>query len=82
MGVGLNPYFHSLNRGKRSIVLELKSKAGLEVFWKLAEQADVFHDNLRGGALGRLGVTHERLLEENPNIIMSSATGWGHLGPE
>jgi CoA:oxalate CoA-transferase len=85
-GVGfggpINNYFHSLNRGKRSIVLDLKSKAGLEVFWRLVEQADVFHNNLRGGALGRLGITYERLQSVNPSIIMSSATGWGHLGPE
>ena len=80
--VGLNPYFHSLNRGKRSMVLDLKSEAGLEVFFRLVEQADVFHNNLRGGALGRLGITYERLREVNPNIIMSSATGWGHLGPD
>lgn len=82
LATGPNPYFHSLNRGKRSIVLDLKSEAGLEVFWKLVEQADVFHNNLRGGALGRLGITYERLAEVNPQIIMSSATGWGHLGPE
>jgi len=85
-GVGgvqdVNPYFHSLNRGKRSIVLDLKNEAGLEVLWKLVEQADVFHNNLRGGALERLGITYERLEAINPEIIMSSATGWGHLGPE
>ena len=77
-----NAYFHSLNRGKRSILLDLKTEAGLEVFWRLVELADVFHNNMRGGVLDRLGITFERIQQVNPRCLMSSATGWGHLGPD
>ena len=77
-----NAYFHSLNRGKRSILLDLKSEAGREVFWRLVESADVFHNNMRGGVLERLGIDFARIQQVNPRCIMSSATGWGHLGPD
>ena len=77
-----NWYFHSLNRGKRSLVLDLKSEAGQAVFWKLVETADVVHNNLRYGVLPRLGVTFERIQEVNPRCILSNASGWGHLGPD
>lgn len=77
-----NSYFHSLNRGKRSILLDLKNEAGREVFWKLVETADVFHNNMRGGVLERLGISFERIQQVNPRCIMSSASGWGHLGPD
>ncbi len=79
---GGNPYFNTLNRGKRSLVLDLKSEAGQEVFWKLVETADVFHNNMRHGVMERLGVTFEKIQQVNPRCIMSSATGWGHLGPD
>ncbi|HJM90192.1 MAG TPA: CoA transferase [Dehalococcoidia bacterium] len=77
-----NAYFDTLNRGKKSITLELRTEQGMEIFWKLAESSDVFHNNLRGGAMERLGITYETLTERNPDIIYSSASGWGHLGPE
>ncbi|MEI7924883.1 MAG: CoA transferase, partial [Chloroflexota bacterium] len=77
-----NSYFHSLNRGKRSILLDLKCEAGREVFWRLVESADVFHNNMRGGVLERLGIDFARIQQVNPRCIMSSATGWGHLGPD
>ncbi|MDP2327638.1 MAG: CoA transferase [Dehalococcoidia bacterium] len=79
---GRSPYFHALNRGKRSILLDLKNPAGQEVFWRLVETADVFHNNMRYGVMERLGVTFERLQAANPRCILSNATGWGHLGPD
>ena len=75
-------YFDTLNRGKRSITLDLKTERGMEVFWRLVETADVFHNNMRGGAMERLGITYESLTRHNSRIIYSSATGWGHLGPD
>lgn len=85
-GVGtpdtLGAYFHSLNRGKRGIVLDLKCEAGQEAFWRLVETADVFHNNMRYGAMERLGVTFDKIQRVNPRCILSNATGWGHLGPE
>ncbi|MSQ30951.1 MAG: CoA transferase [Dehalococcoidia bacterium] len=77
-----NAYFESLNRGKRSILLDLKNEAGQEVFWRLVASADVFHNNMRGGVLERLGISFERIQQVNPRCVMSSATGWGHLGPD
>ncbi|MCK9486982.1 MAG: CoA transferase [Dehalococcoidia bacterium] len=77
-----NPYFNTLNRGKRSLVVDLKTEAGQEVFWKLVETADVFHNNMRYGVMERLGVTFERIQAVNPRCILSNATGWGHLGPD
>jgi crotonobetainyl-CoA:carnitine CoA-transferase CaiB-like acyl-CoA transferase len=76
-----NAYFNSLNRGKRSILLDMKTEAGQEVFWRLARDADVFHNNMRGGVMERLGVTYERLQAANPRIIYSNATAWGPVGP-
>jgi CoA:oxalate CoA-transferase len=82
MGSPRRAYFDALNRGKRSITLDLKSEAGLEVFWRLVGESDVFHNNLRGGAMERLGITYESLCAHNPRIIYSTASGWGHLGPD
>ena len=79
---GRSAYFHALNRGKRSILIDLKSEAGQEVFWRLIKTADVFHNNMRYGVMERLGVTFERIQQENPDCILSNATGWGHLGPD
>ncbi|MCA9506652.1 MAG: CoA transferase, partial [Myxococcales bacterium] len=79
---GRNWYFHSLNRGKRSLILDLKTEAGQTVFWKLVETADVVHNNLRYGVLERLGVTFERVQSVNPKCILSNASGWGHRGPD
>ncbi|MEX1022561.1 MAG: CoA transferase, partial [Dehalococcoidia bacterium] len=79
---GRNAYFNTLNRGKRSILLDLKTEAGQEVFWKLVETADVFHNNMRYGVMERLGVTFEKIQQANARCILSNATGWGHLGPD
>ena len=76
-----NAYFNSLNRGKRSILLDLKNEAGQAVFWRLVREADVFHNNMRGGVMERLGITYETLSAANPRIIFSNATAWGPVGP-
>ena len=79
---GLSPYFQHLNRNKRGISLDLKHARGKEVFLKLVETADIFHNNMRPGVLDRLGLTYEVLKECNPRIIVSNATGWGNEGPD
>ncbi|MPZ97838.1 MAG: CoA transferase [Dehalococcoidia bacterium] len=79
---GLRAYFQHLNRNKRGICLDLKHPSGKEVFLRLVESADVFHNNMRPGVLRRLGLTYETLSERNPRIIVSSATGWGAEGPD
>jgi crotonobetainyl-CoA:carnitine CoA-transferase CaiB-like acyl-CoA transferase len=70
-----------MNRGKKSVVLDLKDTRGLEMFYDLVEQADVVIDNFRPGVMARLGIDHESLTKRNPDIITSSVTGFGEYGP-
>lgn len=70
-----------MNRGKKSVVLDLKDPRGLEMFYSLVEQADVVIDNFRPGVMTRLGIDHESLKKRNPDIITSSVTGFGEYGP-
>jgi crotonobetainyl-CoA:carnitine CoA-transferase CaiB-like acyl-CoA transferase len=70
-----------MNRGKKSVVLDLKDPRGLEMFFDLVEQADVIVDNFRPGVMARLGIDHDSLKERNPDIITSSVTGFGEYGP-
>ena len=72
----------SMNRGKKSVVLDLKSAEGLEIFYSLVEQADVVIDNFRPGVMARLGIDHESLKKRKPSIITVSVTGFGETGPE
>ena len=75
-------YFETLNRNKRGLALDLKNEAGREAFLRLVETADIFHNNMRPGVLDRLNLTYDVLKARNPRIIVSHATGWGHLGPD
>ena len=70
-----------MNRGKKSVVLDLKDPRGLDMFYRLVEQADVVIDNFRPGVMARLGIDHDSLKERNPDIITSSVTGFGEYGP-
>ncbi|MCE2527638.1 MAG: CoA transferase [Actinomycetia bacterium] len=70
-----------MNRGKKSLVVDLKSEAGREVFYALVARADVVIDNFRPGVMGRLGIDHDRLRRHNPRIITVSITGFGATGP-
>ncbi|HEX6145913.1 MAG TPA: CoA transferase [Acidimicrobiia bacterium] len=70
-----------MNRGKKSVVLDLKDPRGLEMFYHLVEQADVVIDNFRPGVMARLGIDHDSLKQRNPDIITSSVTGFGEYGP-
>jgi crotonobetainyl-CoA:carnitine CoA-transferase CaiB-like acyl-CoA transferase len=70
-----------MNRGKKSVVLDLKDTRGLDLFFRLVEQADVVIDNFRPGVMARLGIDHDSLKRSNPTIITSSVTGFGEYGP-
>lgn len=70
-----------LLRGRRSIAVDLKSKAGAEVALRLADRADVLIDPFRPGVAERLGVGPETALTRNPRLIYGRMTGWGHTGP-
>ena len=71
----------SLNRGKRSVRIDLKSDGGREAFLRLVGDADVVLESFRPGVLDRLGVGYERLREANPRIVYCAITGYGADGP-
>jgi len=73
--------FLALNRGKRSIRVDLKTEAGKDVLLRLARDADVLLESFRPGVLDRLGVGYERLRTENPRLVYCAITGYGQDGP-
>lgn len=74
-------YFMSLNRGKESIALDLKSAADREIFDRLLEKADVLIENYRAGTLERLGYSWTMLHESYPKLIYAAVSGFGQTGP-
>lgn len=79
---GMGAYFLTLNRGKESICIDLKSEPGLAVFYDLVRMADVVFDNFGVGVTRRLKIDHASLAAINPRIITCSVTGFGETGPE
>jgi crotonobetainyl-CoA:carnitine CoA-transferase CaiB-like acyl-CoA transferase len=79
---GLSPYFQALNRGKRSLAIDLKKAAGCQALLRVARNADVFLTNYRPGVCERLGLGYEQLVAVNPAIIFARASGYGPEGPE
>src|SRR2546422_851050 len=73
--------FMAINRNKRGITLDLKTPEGVEVMHRLVCTADVFVQNYRPGAAGRLGVDYETLKRLNPRLIYCSVSGFGGTGP-
>ena len=69
--------FHSFNRNKRSLAIDLKSKAGREALLKIATHCDVVAENFRTGVMDRLGLGYEDFRAVNPKIIYASGSGWG-----
>jgi itaconate CoA-transferase len=78
---GMASYFVWLNRNKESVVLDLKSEAGLASLRKIVSKADVFVQNLAPGAVERLGLGGPEALELNPRLIHTSISGYGKGGP-
>ena len=75
-------YFMSINRGKRSMTLNLKTEAGREVLRKLVLDSDVLVENFRPGVMEKLGLGWETLREINPSLIYAASSGYGHTGPD
>jgi alpha-methylacyl-CoA racemase len=73
--------FLALNRGKRSIRIDLKTEPGKEVLLALARNADVLLESFRPGVLDRLGVGYQRLRSVNPGLVYCAITGYGQDGP-
>ena len=78
---GFSASFVACNRGKRSIALDLKQPEGKAILWRLVEQADVFAQNFRPGAIERLGFDYEAAKARNPGLIYLSISGVGPTGP-
>lgn len=74
-------YFMSLNRNKRSIVLNLKRKEECELFKTMVKQADVVVENYRPGVMKKLGLNYEELRDLNPKLIYGACSGFGQTGP-
>lgn len=78
---GKSGYFMSVNRGKKSVTLNLKDPEDKKKLALLLKDADVMVDNFRPGVLDRLGITQEWLDGINPSLIFTSITGFGQTGP-
>lgn len=78
----INPAFQLDNRGKRSIVLDLRVAAGREAAHRLIAHADVFVSNIRRQKLAALGMGYSTLRQLNPRLIYASLSGYGSVGPE
>jgi formyl-CoA transferase/CoA:oxalate CoA-transferase len=78
---GESSYFMSLNRGKKSISLNLKVEAAIEVFKRIAEKSDIILENFRPGVTGRLGVDYKSIYSRNPDVIYCSISSFGQTGP-
>lgn len=77
---GESAYFMSINRGKKSVTLDMKHKAARDILWRLVARSDVLVENFRPGALARLGFTEEALRARNPRLIVASISGYGQTG--
>lgn len=78
---GMGAYILTLGRNKESVSVDLKSQAGLDLFYRLVEKSDVVASNFGYGVARRLGIDYETLSRINPRIITSSITGFGETGP-
>jgi crotonobetainyl-CoA:carnitine CoA-transferase CaiB-like acyl-CoA transferase len=74
-------YFHSCNRGKRSIVADYSTERGREIVGQLAARSDVLIENFKVGGLTKFGLDYESLRRLNPRLIYCSVTGFGQTGP-
>lgn len=74
-------YFVSVNRGKKSVTMNLKDPAARDLLLRLVEKSDIFIENFKPGVTDRLGLSYEELEKINPRIIYGSSCGFGQTGP-
>lgn len=75
-------YFLSINRGKKSVSLNLKTAQGKALLLELVARCDVLVENFRPGVMNKLGLSYEELSQVNPRLIYAASTGFGHTGPD
>ena len=75
------PSFRMINRGKRSLALDVRTPQGRAVLLRLARRSDVLTENFRIGVMDRLGLSYDTLKKENPALIYCSISGYGSVGP-
>ncbi len=78
---GQSAYFVSLNRGKKSIAIDLKKPEGKQIIKELAKVSDVVLENFRPGTTRKLGLSYDVLSKINPRVIYAAVSGFGHSGP-
>lgn len=78
---GESPYFWTVNYGKRSVELDLKTEAGREALYDLVSEADVFLQNYRPGTAERLGVDEETIRARNEDVVYCAISAFGQTGP-
>lgn len=78
---GMGSYYLTLNRGKKSVCIDLKNEKGLEVFYELVKKADIVFNNFSAGVPEKLKIDYNTLSKINPRIITCSVTGFGETGP-
>ncbi|MGH7047397.1 MAG: CaiB/BaiF CoA transferase family protein [Stellaceae bacterium] len=78
---GKSAYFASVNRGKESIALDLKSPDGRNIFERLLDKADALVENFRPGTMEKLGYGWDTLHPRYPRLVYAAASGFGHTGP-
>jgi CoA:oxalate CoA-transferase len=78
---GVSTYFLSLNRGKKSVTLDLSRKLGSEIFLAMVKQADIVVENFSAGTMEKLGLGYQALRQHNPGIIYAAGSGFGQTGP-
>ncbi|WP_176593919.1 CaiB/BaiF CoA-transferase family protein [Sphingobium sp. EM0848] len=77
---GQSIWFRNLNRGKKSVALDLKSDAGRDALWALIDEADVFIEGFRPGVVARLGFGYDAVSSRNPRIVYCSISAFGQAG--
>ncbi|MGH8595780.1 MAG: CaiB/BaiF CoA transferase family protein, partial [Gammaproteobacteria bacterium] len=81
LGVNIPPRLNIMNRGRRSIAIDLKAKDGIEVVLRLISQADGLLEGFRPGVMERLGLGPDICLKRNPKLVYGRMTGYGQDGP-
>ena len=79
---GMSGVFVNVNRGKRSVVLDLRTEQGAAALWALIADADVFIHSMRAKAIDRLGFGYEAVAQANPSIVYTNCYGYSRRGPE